>query len=76
MSRGQAKAAARTSDDYTKGLREFKALGVRKVKARRNGNRATWSQDDRGVYAPDRVADNSPDAVNFRYLTGSDEGCQ
>jgi hypothetical protein len=67
-SRGQAKAVARTSDGYTKGLRGFKALCVRKVKAhpeRRNGNRATWSQDDRGIYAADRVADNSPDAINF-----------
>ena len=67
-SRGQAKAVARTSDGYTKGLRGLNALGVRKVKAhpeRRNSNRSTWSQDDCGIYAADRVADNSPDGINY-----------
>ena len=41
---------------------------MRKVKARperQNGNRATWSQDDCGIYAADKVADNSPEATNF-----------
>ena len=59
---------ARTSNGYTKGLRGLKALGVRKVKAhpeRRNGDRATWLQDDCGIYAADKVVDNSPDATNF-----------